>query len=501
EQLSSSNIEIIASESPIALESSEQLDHGLSYSEEINEAEMDNETIKNNEYTPNAADEDNDHPAIEDKEDDDCIPLETNASSDDNSSSTGNDEKAKIMMKQVEKKKRAGAEEYLSSKNKIVKKKEVRQACSSESCKMKCTQKITEADRQRIHKDFWNSENSNHHKRQFVCSSIEEKPIQRARCRNPEFISRRTHSLQYYVTLNGNKTRTRQSSGVAESDLRGKHQPANKLSENTRNKIREHIAKFSVIESHYSQDCQNQGMRNDDDISKQWLYAHIFNTEFNLGFKPPATDTCDMCDEYQILLKEASDVNQQTSVQEKYEKHLAEVQQRYQTKKADKETAKQNAYQKVVMVDLEKCLPSPVLANSPSFYSLKLWSFNYTIYDTNEKVSNCMWDESIAGRGGNEMASCMLKYISSLNDSRITHLIVWSDNCPSQNRNVQMIMCYFHILRTVPHLKTDFDETSEFEAVDYNRKVSRNNTIYDDLDQVTEEKHPISKKNTMTCRN
>ncbi|KAF2887909.1 hypothetical protein ILUMI_18264, partial [Ignelater luminosus] len=300
----------------------------------------------------------------------------------------------------------------------------------------------------------------------------------------------------------------------AESDLRGK--PANKLSENTRNKIREHIAKFPVIESHYSrgktkrqylgndlniarmyqlfkEDCQNQGMRNDD-ISKQWLYAHIFNTEFNLGFKPPATDTCDMCDEYQILLKEASDVNQQTSVQEKYEKHLAEAQQRCQTKKADKETAKQNAYQKVVMVDLEKCLPSPVLANSPSFYSLKLWSFNYTIYDTNEKVSNCMWDESIAGRGGNEMASCMLKYISSLNDSRITHLIVWSDNCPSQNRNVQMIMCYFHILRTVPHLKTDFNETSEFEAVDYNRKVSRNNTIYDDLDQVTEEKHPISKK-------
>ncbi|KAF2893056.1 hypothetical protein ILUMI_13126 [Ignelater luminosus] len=262
EQLSSSNIKIIASESPIALESSEQLDHGLSYSEEIEEAEMDNEAIKNDEYTLNEADENNDHPAIENKEDDDYIPLETNASSDDNSSSTGNDEEAKIDDKTTLKKK--------------------------------------------------------------------------------------------------------QSSGVVESDLRGQHQPANKLSENTRNKIREHIAKFPVNDSHYSrgktkrqylgnnlniarmyqlfkEECQNERMGNDD-ISKQWLYAHIFNTEFNLGFKAPATDTCNMCDEYQILFKGASNVNQQTFVQEKYEKHLAEAQQRYQTKKADKETAKQNDY-------------------------------------------------------------------------------------------------------------------------------------------------------------
>ncbi|KAF2899827.1 hypothetical protein ILUMI_06359 [Ignelater luminosus] len=227
-----------------------------------------------------------------------------------------------------------------------------------------------------------------------------------------------------------------------------------------------------------------------DDLNTEWTHRTMSFVE---GFKPPATNTCDMCDKDQMLLKEASDVNQRTSVQEKYEKHLAKAQQRYQTKKADKETAKQNDYQKVEMVDLEKCLPSPVLTNSQSFYGLKLWSFNYTIYDANEKVVNCMmWDESLAGCGRNEMSSCMLKY--SVNDPLITHLIVLSDNCPSQNRNVQMIMCYFHILRTVPHLKTDFDETSEFETVDYNRKVSRNNTIYDDLNQVTEDKHPISKK-------
>ncbi|KAF2888440.1 hypothetical protein ILUMI_17733, partial [Ignelater luminosus] len=92
EQLSGSNIGIVASESPIALKSSEKLDHALSYREEIEEAEIDNEAIKNDEYTPIEADKDKDHPAIEDEGDDDYIPLETNTSSDDNNLSIGNDE-------------------------------------------------------------------------------------------------------------------------------------------------------------------------------------------------------------------------------------------------------------------------------------------------------------------------------------------------------------------------------------------------------------------------
>ncbi|KAF2902970.1 hypothetical protein ILUMI_03218 [Ignelater luminosus] len=161
--------------------------------------------------------------------------------------------------------------------------------------------------------------------------------------------------------------------------------------------------------------------------------------------------------------------------------------------KADKETPKQNDYQKVVIVDLAKRLPSPVLINSQSFYSLKLWSFNYTIYDANEKVANCMmWDELISGRGGNEMASCMLKYITKRNcpdDHVLLSPSAYSSTPQAEEPGI-------------PFFKTDFDEISEFEGVDYNRKVSRNNAIYDTLDKVTEEEHLISKeKSTMTCRN
>nr|CAI5860789.1 unnamed protein product [Callosobruchus analis] len=63
-----------------------------------------------------------------------------------------------------------------------------------------------------------------------------------------------------------------------------------------------------------------------------------------------------------------------------------------------------------------------------------------------------MWDESIGGRGGNEMSSCLMKYASSLPNG-VDHIVVWSDNCPSQNRNLQIIMCYFLILQLNPSIK------------------------------------------------
>ena len=55
----------------------------------------------------------------------------------------------------------------------------------------------------------------------------------------------------------------------------------------------------------------------------------------------------------------------------------------------------------IVMVDLQKCLPTPFLTNSQSFYLKKLWALNYTIYDPVSKNSYCMmYDESDGAHGG-----------------------------------------------------------------------------------------------------
>ena len=55
----------------------------------------------------------------------------------------------------------------------------------------------------------------------------------------------------------------------------------------------------------------------------------------------------------------------------------------------------------VVMVDYQKCLTTPFLTNSQSFYLRTLWALNYAIYYPVSKNSYCMmYDESDGARGG-----------------------------------------------------------------------------------------------------
>nr|CAH7727235.1 unnamed protein product [Callosobruchus chinensis] len=89
------------------------------------------------------------------------------------------------------------------------------------------------------------------------------------------------------------------------------------------------------------------------------------------------------------------------------------------------------------MIDLQKCSPTPEPHNSQTLDLL-------VIHNSTEGRAYCMmWDESISG--GNEVASCLLKWSQVCNISEeIEELSIWSDYCPSQNRkcaNTNVILC------------------------------------------------------------
>lgn len=113
--------------------------------------------------------------------------------------------------------------------------------------------------------------------------------------------------------------------------------------------------------------------------------------------------------------KDSISGEEKSKIKEEHDNHLKEASNQYQLKKEGKNKACGDPTHKVLMIDLEKCQPTPVLYNSQSFYSLKLWAFNYTIHDASSNKSYCcMWDESIAGRGSNEMASCLMKWLQAV---------------------------------------------------------------------------------------
>ena len=56
-----------------------------------------------------------------------------------------------------------------------------------------------------------------------------------------------------------------------------------------------------------------------------------------------------------------------------------------------------------------------------------------------------MWAESVASRGSQEIGSCILKYLR-LRASEASHLIVFSDACGGQNRNINIACLWMYVV-------------------------------------------------------
>lgn len=82
------------------------------------------------------------------------------------------------------------------------------------------------------------------------------------------------------------------------------------------------------------------------------------------------------------------------------------------------------------------------------YYSRQLSCFNFGIHvaDTSDGIM-CVWHEGESGRGGNQMASCLLQAINvGLLSTYKRRLIIWSDNCAGQLKNKMMLFTYLFLV-------------------------------------------------------
>lgn len=115
----------------------------------------------------------------------------------------------------------------------------------------------------------------------------------------------------------------------------------------------------------------------------------------------------------------------------------------YATKRTDKEIAKVNPLKKVFAFDLQQCLYTPCLSTSVAFYKRQLWSFNLTIHNSSNGKATCsMWDETISGRGANQIASCLYRHLKTLPD--VNEVTYNSDQYAVQNKNNIVALIFLH---------------------------------------------------------
>lgn len=246
-----------------------------------------------------------------------------------------------------------------------------------------------------------------------------------------------------------------------ESDNRGKHtNKPKKLSDDVLNSVREHINLFERVESHY---CRSSSSReyldetlniskmyamyeefmsdkNITPIASEHKYRDIFNHEFNLSFHKPKKDQCDACASFKFL----SDAEKQLpKFLDVYDEHIKNKNLSRQMMQTDKEEAKSDDSILCASFDLQKVLPTPRSQISQMYYKRKLSIYNFTVFDMVSKLGQCnIWNETTAKRGGNEISSCLWKFIVDNVQKEKDEFRFYSDNCGGQNKNQILFTMY-----------------------------------------------------------
>lgn len=190
-------------------------------------------------------------------------------------------------------------------------------------------------------------------------------------------------------------------------------------------------------------------------VSFQTL-SQIFRKKYNLRVKSLKKDTCNKCDATSSRLKNAhiSEEEKESLLSEK-ERHLGTAESLRNEMKEDLERAKTDDKYETLTFDMEKTLPLPRIPTNIVFYKRQLWLYNCGIHAGSNDIGYCfVWVEGEAGRGAQEVGSCLKKFIFEILKPGTQHLTLWSDCCGGQNRNIKMVLLMKAILNDHPDLKT-----------------------------------------------
>ncbi|XP_041357087.1 uncharacterized protein LOC121374176 [Gigantopelta aegis] len=337
------------------------------------------------------------------------------------------------------------------------------------SCKKKCGQTFTTAERNAIFTAFW-SMGVQQRRRDFIVSHVTRSAVNR-KTKGANSGSRRKRTLVYTLPKDGNNVSvckqffmhtldisdqmvnyniSHSQCGLAKHTLR-KGPPANKTPKNLTEDVIRHINTFPRIESHYcradtSKEYLEAGLnvkemhrlyktvcieQNNKSVSL-YMYRHIFDTHFNMGFHTPKKDLCDTCEKYRV--KEKYDSNSLTEDEKaSHALHLKRKLQARESKMLDKEAGEGTI---TAAFDLQQVMISPKLNVGSAYYLRKLNVYNLTIMELQTLQGFCYtWHEAECKRGSNEIATSLLKWLKLKDEQGYQQVILYSDSCGGQNRN------------------------------------------------------------------
>lgn len=375
-------------------------------------------------------------------------------------------------------------ESYTNSKGRQLEARKVQPPCRK--CRLKCSDKISEEERLKINNAFWGMGNINQQREFIVRHTKKIEPKYRyvrtgsTRSKNFSFhfqihnTNVRVCKQMFLGTLSVSNRYLQTSwskmseEGAISIDMRGKHNNRKRLDEQVEMEIREHIMSFDRVESHYCRSRTNREyldgslnislmyelykakcLETGKQFAKKHHYYSVFNT-FNISFHQPKKDQCSLCTNYRQRSGVERDI-----LQTEYDNHMKAKEKCREEKKTDVAACQTDDTSSVCCFDLQAVLPVPCGECSSLYYKRKLSCYNFTIFDIVNKEGTCFyWHEAIAKRGANEISSCLLKFIGTMDASGKTNLTFYADNCIGQNKNKHIVSLYLHVLQNMDNIES-----------------------------------------------
>lgn len=357
----------------------------------------------------------------------------------------------------------------------------------NDKCKRKCHQKFSGPQRKGIFTKFWGIQN--HTKQWYFIAGLVSTVNVKRRTLLPvhENGPRRKFSYNYHFTsesgvevqvcqkffvetlgINQKWVRTalmkhRTHNGSIPEDRRGKIKKMTPAKAAIKRGVIEHIKSFPTIEGHYTRKdsktkylAENLNKRtmyslyqlekeaaNESKYATLRMYRDIFKSEFNLKFFRPKKDQCARC----LSWKNKTPQERTEAALQKHEKHLLDKEKSNELKRLDIEKVKSDEEARkstcVLSCDFEKVLQCPKGMNRDFFFASKISVYNFTIFVSGEQIGiNYVWDQTVANHGAAEVSSCLWNFIGKKVEAGITHFVIYSDNCPSQNKNQYVFSMY-----------------------------------------------------------
>ena len=158
----------------------------------------------------------------------------------------------------------------------------------------------------------------------------------------------------------------------------------------------------------------------------------------------PKNDTRKTCDSMNIEVKTSDEIQRRLKSelvlhQQKAERTYHQLQEDTALSQSDPETL-------TITFDLQQSLPTPLLTVNVVYYKRQLWTFNLGVHNCRTGVGHMhMWSENEGSRGSQEIGSCVLAFLKE-HSGQSKRLIVYSDSCGGQNRNINIVCLWQHIV-------------------------------------------------------